>query len=126
MMLGCSADAIKGILGVYPATYADDDMKSALDALASLNPKPIEACTPVEARQQPTPVDAVRKVMQERNISIASHVAAIQTRDIEIRGAEGHNPARLYTPPGNGPFPAVLYRHLKGNGGRFGNLMLAV
>ncbi|WP_061180263.1 alpha/beta hydrolase [Caballeronia pedi] len=103
------ADAIKGILGVDPATHADDDMKAVLDALASLNLKPIEECTPVEARQQPIPADAVKKVVQERNISVAPHVAAIQTRDNEIQGAEGHNPARIYTPSVDDPFPVVLY-----------------
>jgi acetyl esterase len=104
-------DTIKGVIGMDPTGHADDDMKAVLDALASLNPKPIEDCTPEEARQQPTPADAVKKLMQERSISMAPHIQAVQSRDIEIPGATAPNVARIYTPPGDGPFPVVLYFH---------------
>lgn len=39
-------------------------MQKVLDALASLGGKPIETLTAEEARKQPTPADAVKKVLQ--------------------------------------------------------------
>lgn len=58
-------DTIKGMVGLDPTGHADPDMKAVLDALKSLNPKPVEKCTAAEARKQPTPADAVKKLMME-------------------------------------------------------------
>jgi acetyl esterase/lipase len=87
-------DTIKGMVGLDPTGHADPDMKAVLDALKSLNPKPIEECTVDEARQQPTPADAVKQLMNDPAFSAA-----------------GSNPARVYTPQGEGPFPLILYFH---------------
>ncbi|ABE34629.1 putative lipase [Paraburkholderia xenovorans LB400] len=96
-----------------PTGHADPDMKAVLDALRSLDPKPIEDCTVAEARQQPTPADAVRKLMSDPAFSArpSLELEAVRTEDIMIPGATGSNPARVYTPQGEGPFPLILYFH---------------
>ena len=94
-----------------PTEHADADMKDVLNAFERLNPKPIEDCTPDEARQQPTVTDAVMKLMQERGITPPPAVQQVQSQDIIIPGAAGENPARVYKPAGEGPFPVILYFH---------------
>ena len=48
---------------------ADKDMQEVLNAHAGLKPKPIEKITPAEARQQPTPADAVNVVLKKQGKS---------------------------------------------------------
>jgi acetyl esterase/lipase len=106
-------DTIKGMVGLDPTGHADPDMKAVLDALKSLKPKPIEDCSVDEARGQPTPTDAVRKLMTDPAFSArpSPELEAVRTADIEIPGAVGSNPARVCTPQGEGPFPLILYFH---------------
>ncbi|MGI4984959.1 MAG: alpha/beta hydrolase [Janthinobacterium lividum] len=91
-------DTIKSLLGADPVHNADADMQEVLDALASLHPKPIEDLDALEARRQPTPTDAVGKLMQERGLSAA--VPGVSSHDITVPGAVGENPARVYLPDG--------------------------
>ena len=44
---------------------ADGPMQKVLDELASLGGKPIETLSPEEARQQPTPTDAVKSLLRK-------------------------------------------------------------
>ena len=44
---------------------AEAHMQKVLDALKSLNGKPIETLTPEEARRQPRPANAVKKVLAD-------------------------------------------------------------
>ncbi|HZZ11894.1 MAG TPA: alpha/beta hydrolase [Paraburkholderia sp.] len=106
-------DTIKGMVGLDPTGHADPDMKAVLDALKSLKPKPIEDCSVAEARKQPTPADAVKKLMLDPAFSArpSLELEAVRTEDIMIDGAAGTNPARVYTPQGEGPFPVILYFH---------------
>ncbi|MGF6770863.1 acetyl esterase [Paraburkholderia sp. GAS199] len=115
-------DTLKGMVGLDPTGHADPDMKAVLDALKSLEPKPIARCTVAEARQQPTIADAVRKLMTDPAFSArpSLELEAVRTQDFVIPGAMGGNPARLYTPQGEGPFPVILYFH--GGGWVMGNL----
>ena len=55
------------------AAKPDADMAEVLAALASLEPKPIETLTPSEARKQPTPTDAVMKLIKDKNIKADPH-----------------------------------------------------
>ena len=89
------------------------EMKEVLDALASLDPKPIEKLTPVEARKQPTPADAVNAVLkkQDKPTDPQALVPGVKHLDRTIAGAAGQIPARIYTPDGAGPFPVVVYYH---------------
>jgi len=107
------ADTLKGMIGFDPTAHADADMKAVLDTLKSLDPKPIEECTVAEARQQPTPADAVKKLMTQAGHAarLPLEVEAVQSEDIQIPGAAGSNPARVYRPAGEGPFPLILYFH---------------
>lgn len=88
----------------------DPAMKLVLDALASLGGKPIETLTPPEARKQPTPADAVKKILEQQGKSTAPEpVANVENRSIP--GPAGQIPIRIYWPQGGGPFPVVLYIH---------------
>ena len=92
---------------------ADADMQAVLDALAALNGKPIESLTPAEARNQPTPADAVMAVLKRKGNDTRPEtlVPGVTTIDRDIPGAVGAISARIYTPSGPGPFPVVVYFH---------------
>ncbi|RFU49627.1 alpha/beta hydrolase [Paraburkholderia sp. DHOC27] len=106
-------DTLKGMIGLDPTAHADADMKTVLEAFKGLDPKPIETCSVAEAREQPTPADAVKTLLAQagHGARLPLEVEAVVTRDIEIDGAVGTNPARVYTPAGEGPFPVILYFH---------------
>lgn len=95
------------------AFKADADMQAVLDELASLGGKPVETLTPAEARQQPTPADAVTSLLKKQGKDTAptALVPGVTSVDREIPGAAGNIPARIYTPAGAGPFPVVVYFH---------------
>jgi acetyl esterase len=107
------ADTLKGMIGLDPTAHADADLKTVLAALKELNPKPIEECSVAEAREQPTPTDAVGKLMTQAGHAarLPLEVEAVQSEDTVIPGAAGSNPARIYRPAGDGPFPLILYFH---------------
>lgn len=89
---------------------ADRQMQAVLDELAALGGKPIESLTPEEARKQPSPADAVRRLLAKQGKSTAPEaVAKVENRTIP--GPGGEIPIRIYTPGGDGPFPVVLYIH---------------
>ena len=86
------------------------EMKAVLDQHAALNPKPIETLTPAEARQQPTPADAVMALMKSKGTKAEPEpVGKVENRTIP--GPGGPIPVRVYTPSGTGPFPVMLYIH---------------
>ena len=95
------------------AFKADADMQAVLDELALLGGKPIETLSVEEARNQPTPTDAVMSLLKKKgkDISPASLVPGVTSVDRDIQGAMGNIPARIYTPDGAGPFPVVVYFH---------------
>lgn len=101
-----------GSMSMTKATV-DKDMQAVLDAHAGLKPKPIEKSTPVEARKQPTPADAVNVVLKKQGKSTDPSVVVpgIKSVDRMIAGAAGQIPARVYTPDGAGPFPVIVYFH---------------
>ncbi|MCC8395177.1 alpha/beta hydrolase [Paraburkholderia sp. MMS20-SJTR3] len=115
-------DTVKGMIGMDPSGHADADMKAVLDAFARLNPKPIEECSVSEAREQPTLADAAGHLTNESGSSaqMRQELDAVSSEDIVIPGAAGANPARVYVPQGDGPFPLVLYFH--GGGWVLGDL----
>ena len=92
---------------------ADADMQAVLDELGNLGGKPIETLTPEEAREQPTPADAVKKLLEKKGKSTSPEtlVPGITSADREIPGPAGPMPVRVYTPSGAGPFPVVIYFH---------------
>ncbi len=86
------------------------EMQSVLDKLAELGAKPLHTLTVEQARAQPTPADAVAAVMADKGID-AGPAADIATSDIAVPGPAGDITARVYTPPGDGPFPVIVYYH---------------
>lgn len=95
-----------------PAAGLDRDMKRVLDALAGLNPKPIEMLTPEEARKQPTPADAVKALLRQDGRSDAPE-PGVRVRDVQLSGPTGPIPARAYTPEDaqGQTLPMIVYYH---------------
>lgn len=89
---------------------AELHMQKVLDALKSLGGKPIETLTPAEARKQPTPADAVKKVLSEMGKSTAPE-PGVTVKDMTIPVDGGSIPIHIYTPAGKGPFPVMVYYH---------------
>ena len=87
---------------------AEAHMQKVLDALASLGGKPIETLTPEEARKQPSPADAVKKVLAD---SGTASDAGVTVKDMMLAGPLGNFPIHIYTPEGAGPFPVMVYYH---------------
>lgn len=57
-----------------PSTSKPDaDMAAVLSVLATLEPKPIETLEPSEARKQPTPTDAVMKIIEDKKLDVKPH-----------------------------------------------------
>ena len=93
--------------GAMPATPTLE-MQAVLDELAALKGKPIETLTPKEARKQPTPADAVEKLMKKNHLK-PDTVGDVDNRSID--GPGGKIKVRIYTPKGDGPFPLIVYYH---------------
>ncbi|MDP3411451.1 alpha/beta hydrolase [Bosea sp. (in: a-proteobacteria)] len=55
------------------AAKPDADMAEVLAVLAGLGGKPIETLEPGEARKQPTPTDAVMKIIKDRKLDVKPH-----------------------------------------------------
>ncbi|MBA2291812.1 MAG: alpha/beta hydrolase [Gemmatimonadales bacterium] len=97
------------------------EMRQILDTLGALGGKPIPTLTPAEARQQPTPADAVTRILLAQGKDTASSVLVpgVTSLDRTIPGPAGALPVRIYTPDGDGPFPVIVYYH--GGGWVIGN-----
>ena len=89
---------------------AEPAMQKVLDALASLGGKPVDTLTPEQARKQPSPADAVKKVMADMGKSAAPE-SGVTVKDMSIAGPLGNFPIHIYTPEGKGPFPVMVYYH---------------
>ena len=85
-------------------------MKAVLSELAMLGGKPIATLTPDEARLQPSPSDAVQRIIAQRGITPAIlPVGDVTDTMFHANGAD--IPLRIYTPRGKGPFPVLVYYH---------------
>ncbi|GGG38714.1 lipase [Hymenobacter glacieicola] len=82
-------------------------MQAVMETLASLGGKPIETLSAQEARQQPTPADAVMKLMRDNNIPTPPVTADTMSRMV-MPGVK----VRIYTPRNaTGTLPVVVYYH---------------
>ncbi len=88
----------------------DSDIKAVMTKLTELGAKPLETLTPEEARSQPTPADAVMAVRKEKGKPV-DPIKLKDVKDVQIEGAAGQVPGRIYTPEGDGPHPVILYFH---------------
>jgi len=92
---------------------ADGPMQKVLDELATLGGKPIETLSPEEARQQPTPTDAVKSLLRKDGKDPSDDMG-VKTSDITIPGAAGSIQARIYKPHDHSEdklHPVVVYFH---------------
>ncbi len=86
------------------------EMQVVIEKLAALGGKPIETLTAAEARQQPTPTDAVMAVMKDHNIVMPAPMCDTIGTQIPVTGGMTH--VRIYTPKeGTAPFPVIVYYH---------------
>jgi acetyl esterase/lipase len=91
-----------------PIGKPDAEMQAVLDQLDSLKGKPITELKPEDARDQPTPADAVKKLMDQQDKK-PEKVAKIDDIDIKLSGHDVKG--RIYKPEGDGPHPVILYIH---------------
>lgn len=91
-------------------TSIEPEMQVVIEKLVSLNGKPIETLDAKEARQQPTPTDAVVAMMKEYNIATPPTLCNMKDEQIPVTG--GSTQVRIYTPKkGEAPFPVIVYYH---------------
>lgn len=95
-----------------PAT-ANAEMQAILDAHAALGAQPVENLSVEQARAQPSFADAVTRLLQQqgRSTAVTALVPGVTAIDTQVGGAVGPLTARVYVPPGTGPFPVVVYFH---------------
>ncbi|RZJ70387.1 alpha/beta hydrolase [Flavobacterium sp.] len=87
-----------------------DEMAVVIEKLGTLGGKPIETLTAQEARQQPTPTDAVKAVMADHNMQMPTPTCDTIGKDIPVTGGKTH--IRIYTPKGGqAPYPVTVYYH---------------
>ena len=84
-------------------------MQQVLDQLRELGGKPIATLTPAEARQQPTPADAVKTILDKQNLVSQEPVGNVD--EISLPGPSGAVRVRVYAPDGPAPFPLLVYFH---------------
>jgi acetyl esterase len=99
---------------------ADADMQQVLDAFAGLGPKPIASLTPAQARQQPSPADAVKAVLRAKGIADAGE-PGVTIQEMTYPGAAGPQKARIYLPAGISSAKPVLV-FFRGGGWVIANL----
>lgn len=113
-MTATDTAAAKAPMAVQPtgpapawATGIKPEMQAVIETLGTMGGKPIETLTAQEARQQPTPADAVMKLMRDKNIPAPAVTADTMSRMV-MPGVK----VRIYTPKGaTGPLPVVVYYH---------------
>ena len=87
----------------------DEQMQAVLEELASLGGKPIESLSATEARKQPGPTDAVKRLMEKQGKKQAENLSSVSNQSVKL--GDISIPVRIYTPSGRGPFPVVFYIH---------------
>ncbi|MCJ2037401.1 alpha/beta hydrolase, partial [Methylobacterium sp. J-059] len=104
-------DAAVSTVTGSPMANLDVDMKHVLDAMKSLDPKPIPKLSPQEARQQPSAADGVKALLKEQGKTAAPE-PGVTTKELAYDTAGGSQKVRIYTPDGAaGPLPVVVYYH---------------
>jgi len=89
----------------------DAQAQAIVDAHSSLEPQPFEILEPAQARKQPGPDDAVKKVMADRGLAGPEPVGSVE--DLKIPDAAGgQQTLRVYKPEGVQPgAPVILWIH---------------
>ena len=92
---------------------ATPQMKTVLDALKTLGPKPIESLPAPLARLQPSAADAVIQVTQDKGIVAPDKLPPVGKVEMKTvpRPDGSLIPVRVYTPKGTGPSSVLVYYH---------------
>jgi acetyl esterase/lipase len=102
-----------GMASMFAGRQPDPDMAAVLRKMQDADPKPIETLDADEARRQPTPADAVGKLLTERGERAdPEDVYDVDNRTID--GPGGRIALRIYKPASSAegrPLPVVLYVH---------------
>ncbi len=116
------AEAAAQLAPMFAGRQPTPEMGEVLDMLQSLHGKPIAELDAKEARKQPTPADAVRKLLEERDENTdPEDVGSVDNRS--IAGAAGDIDIRIYKPASareGKTLPVVLY--IRGGGWVIGDL----
>ena len=118
-MLAKPLDHVRDLLSGKQKEMATDpsgtlttDAQAIVDALSSFGTLPFEILEPEQARRQPGPDDALRKVLGDRGLVSPEPVDRVEDRTIPD-GAGGEQTLRVYVPEtgGPGPRPVILWIH---------------
>ncbi len=112
---GCAPTSSVPPMPADPTGRADAQQRVVLEALAGLNPRPIETLSAADARRQPSYADAVTQVAGRLGRLPGANEYGTAT-DLPVTGAAGPLRARLYRPVAqttatNMPVPIILYFH---------------
>jgi len=105
---GTIVEPAPGANPARPASKPDAQMQAVLDELAALGGKPITELKPEDARKQPSPADAVKKLMGKQDKK-SEKIDKVDDISIELTGHDVKG--RAYKPAGDGPHPVILYIH---------------
>lgn len=92
------------------APKPNSEMKKILNEMKLKGGAPIESITAQEARQQPTPADAVKSIMTDKEKK-KEQEGFSKIEDKMVQGGAGEIPARFYVPEGKLPMPVIVYYH---------------
>ena len=108
-----AADAGARMAAMFGGRQPDPEMAVVLQQMQDADPKPIETLDAKQARKQPTPADAVKKLLTERGERAdPEDVYDVDHRTID--GPGGGIKIRVYKPASATearPLPVVLYIH---------------
>lgn len=94
-----------------PIATLEPDMRRVVDALGSLDPKPLPKLTGAEGRQQPGAADAAMQVLREQGKSTLPD-PSVSAKNILVDGAKGKIVATVYKPASaSGTLPVIVYYH---------------
>ena len=88
------------------------DMAQVVRTYDQIKGTPLIYLSAPDARQQFSVQDATKILVRSTNIQAQPMTLGSVRDGLTIPGTDGNQiPIRIYTPPGNGPFPVVLYFH---------------
>lgn len=91
------------------ATAPKPEMKIVIDEMKKDLSTPVEKSTADQARLKTSPQSLAEKMGEKKGT--LEKITNVEISDIEVSGAEGNIPARMYKPSGKGDMPVVLYFH---------------
>lgn len=90
----------------------DPQMRAVIDLLRQIAGTPLTQLTAQDARQQLSTQDAAKIIARMSGKAEQARPVGKVDDGLQIDGPDGNKiPIRIYTPPGAGPFPVVLYFH---------------